>query len=509
MNPSRRPDPRRGRRKPSPAPADPATFSRFLDEAAAHAAAGRLDAAAQLYQRLEREDPKDIRATYSLAVLDIRRGRLERARSRLEAVVERRPDLVAAQHNLGALRQQLGDWDGAAQAYERALSLRPEAPETRTGLAVVLAALGRGQAAIAHHRVLAKFPAARWAALTRIALIDPAAVSDEELADMRAAAGDAAVEVGARTGLLFALGDVLEARGDEEAAFKAYAEGNQLKAASLTGAASPAEVARANAAAARYVRDLVTPAFLSARAACGSRSAAPIFVVGFPRSGSTLVEQILGSHPQVQGLGETGVLPELAGRGYPTTAAGLHELAETYLRAVRARGWDGRSRFVDKTLENYLHVGLIHVLFPRAVILHAVRDPMDTGYACFRQLFTHGNETLYDLSQIGAEYVRYRELMAHWAAVLPGRVAEANYEALVADPQAHIPALVTQAAGLRWDTACLSFHERKGAVATASASQVRRPIYKSSVERWRPHAHRLAPLITALGPYGPGGGAAG
>jgi len=503
MKSSRRPGPSRGRRKPSPGSADPAALSRALDEAAAHAAAGRLEAAAQVYRRLEREAPRDVRAAYSLAVIDIRQGRLDRARRRLEGVVAQAPELAAAHHNLGAVRQGLGDWAGAAEAYGRALALRPEAAETRAGLAMALAALGRGEAAIAHHRVLAADRAARWAALTRIALIDPAAVTDDELAAMRQAAGDGDLDRDQRIGLAFALGDVLEARGRSPEAFEAYAAGNRLKHAALAETAPPAAVARANAAASRYVRELVTPRFLADHAGQGADSAAPIFIVGFPRSGSTLIEQILASHPAVQGLGETGVLPELVAHGYPGTRAGLRDLARRYLAALRERGWDGSSRFVDKTLENYLHVGLIGVLFPRAAILHAVRDPADTGFACYRQLFVQGNETLYDLAEIGAEYVRYRELMDHWRAVLPGRVTDVGYEALVADPPAQIRALVTQAAGLPWDPATLRFHERDGGVATASASQVRRPIYPGSVQRWRRHAERLGPLIAALGAYAP------
>jgi tetratricopeptide (TPR) repeat protein len=502
--PSRRPGPRAGRRKPSPARADPAAFSRGLDEAAEHFRAGRLDAAARLYGRLEHQAPDDVRPAYSLAVIDIRQGRLDRARGRLETVVALDPGLTAAQHNLGAVRQQLGDWGGAAEAYERALALNPEAAETRAGLAAALTALGQGEAAIGHQRVLAQLPAMRWAALTRVALIDPAAITDGELAEMQDAARDHRVDATARTGLLFALGDVLEARGEPTRAFAAYAEGNRLKHAALAGAASPAGVAQANAAAARYVRQLVDGDFLAERAGQGVRSAAPIFIVGFPRSGSTLVEQILASHPQVQGLGETGVLPALVARGYPTGRAGMRDLAAAYLAGLRERGWDGASRFVDKTLENYLHVGLIHVLFPRATILHTVRDPVDTGFACYRQLFVRGNETLYDLADIGAEYARYRELMAHWEAVLPGRVTEVGYEALVANPPARIRSLVTEAARLPWDAATLAFHERAGGVGTASASQVRKPIYSASVQRWRRHAQALQPLIAALGPYGPG-----
>lgn len=499
MTSSPRPGSRRGRRAPSPGSADPAAFLRGLDEAAAHFNAGRLDAAAQVYRRLDRQAPGDVRSNYSLAVIDIRQGRFQRARQRLEAVTSRAPDLAAAQHNLGAVCQRLGAWREAADAYGRAVELQPDAPESRAGLAAALAALGQGAQAIAQHRILAREPDQRWAALTRIALIDVSAVTDDELAEMQRAAVGKDAEAETQIGLFFALGEALEQRGRDDEAFAAYAAGNRLKRERLGAAALAA--AGANAVAARHIRQQVTPAFLASHAAAGHRSDAPIFIVGMPRSGSTLIEQMLASHPDVQGLGETGVLPSLAARGYPPTAAGLRELADRYLAAMRARGWDGASRFIDKTLENYLHVGLIQLIFPRSTILHAVRDAMDLGFACYRQLFVSGNETLYDLAEIGAEYGRYRGLMDHWAAVLPGRVADVAYEDLVADPQTAIRGLVTEAAGLTWNPACLDFHVRDGAVQTASASQVRRPIYATSVQRWRRHAAGLAPLAAALGSY--------
>ncbi|MFI4964625.1 MAG: sulfotransferase [Caulobacterales bacterium] len=497
MTSSQRPVSRRGRRRTSPGAADPVAFSRRLSEAAAHFTAGRLDAAAQVYRGLEREAPADVRAAYSLAVIDIRQGRLDRARSRLEAVVAREPGLAAAHHNLGAVRQRLGAWQEAADAYGRALDLRPEAAESRAGLAVALTALGHGEEAIAHNRLLAHDPAQRWAALTRIALIDAAAIDDEELADMQRAAADEGTDADLRTGLLFALGEVLGQRGRREAAFDASAAGNRRKRAALDVAAAAA----ANADAVQRVRKLIDARRIADLAGQGSRSTAPIFIVGMPRCGSTLVEQVLASHPDVQGLGETGVLPALTSHGYPQMAAGRRDLAARYLAAMRGRGWDGASRFVDKTLENYLHVGLIQLLFPRATILHVVRDPVDTCFACYRQLFTSGNETLYGLADIAAEYARYRELMAYWREILPGRVAEVSYEALVADPEARIRVLVTETAGLAWDPATLRSHERAGAVQTASASQVRRPIHRNSVQRWRPYAERLQPLIAALGAY--------
>ncbi|THD80704.1 MAG: sulfotransferase family protein [Phenylobacterium sp.] len=481
---------------------DAALVSRSLDEAAAAFAAGRLEAAARAYRKAERLAPDDLRAVYSLAVIDLRTGRADQARRRLEAVVAREPGHMAAQHNLAVVRQQLGDWPGAARAYARALALRPEAAETRQALATALTILGQPAEAIGHHRVLAAAPATRWAALTRIALIDPAAIDDTELADMARAVDAAAIDGETRIALSFALGEALERRGRDAEAFAAFAAGNRAKQAALQAVSPPTEVAAAHAAAVAHVKALFTPAFLAANAGKGSRSAAPIFVVGFPRSGSTLIEQILASHPEVQGLGETAILPGLLAGRYPpgprVPAAKLRDLAERYLAAAKDRGWNAAPRFIDKTLENYLHVGLIQLIFPRAVILHSVRDPMDTGLSCYRQLFASGNETLYDLAGIGAEYRRYREVMDHWRAVLPGRVVEVDHEALVADPEAAIPALVA-AAGLPWDPATLRFFERDGAVATASASQVRRPIFQGSVQRWRRYEAELAPLKAALG----------
>ena len=142
-------------------------------------------------------------------------------------------------------------------------------------------------------------------------------------------------------------------------------------------------------------------------------------------------------------------------------------------------------------------------MFPNAVILHAVRDPLDTCLSCWRQLFAQGAETLYDLAEIGAEYVAYRQTMDHWRAVLPGRVIDVDHEALVADPEPQIRWLVTEAAGLTWNDACLSFHTAGEAARTASSVQVRQPIFRTSLQRWRRYEARLGPLIEALGPYAP------
>jgi LPS sulfotransferase NodH len=371
---------------------------------------------------------------------------------------------------------------------------------------LALAILGRTDEALDHHRALTAAPLTRLRALARIAFLRPSAITAEELAEMRRAAEDGAIEPDLRTALFFAAGAVLEQAGDADAAFDAYAAGAALKCAILDWAGARTAAAAANEASVETLIRIFTPAVAAAPRPAGSMSPAPIFVVGMPRSGSTLIEQILAAHPEVQALGEIARLGEfLADDELAALRHGpkVKAIAEAYLDAARSLGWSGRGRFVDKTLENYLHVGAIARLFPRATILHSVRDPMDTCVSCFRQLFAAGNETLYDLADIGAEHRRYRRLIAHWRAVLPGRMIDVRYEALVADPDAGIRALVTEAAGLAWNDACLRFHARDRPVATASATQVRQPIHPYSVERWRRHADRLGPLIQALGEYGP------
>ena len=489
------------RRRPSP-PRDPAGAAAFLELGAGHATAGRLADAAAAYRRAEAADPDDFRAPMSLATIELELGRPARALPWLRRAAALKPGLFDAHHNRGAVAQGLELWEEAAGAYEQALALRPGAVATRQSLAIVLSILGRVDAAAAQHRRLAADPGTAGWALTRLGLLQPAGVTDAELEAMRAAAADPRTDAETRTGLQFALGEVLESRRDDAAAFAAFAAGNRLKREALAAAGIDAARLRdAHAAAARAVVARFTAERLERHRGEGLASAAPIFIVGMPRSGSTLIAQILGSHPEVAALGETAVLPRLLETGFADGKAQSRALARRYLEAMRQRGWRGAGRFVDKTLENFLHVGAIALMFPNAVILHGRRDAMDTCFSCWRQLFARGAETLYDFSEIGAEYRIYREVIDHWRAVLPGRMIDVDHEALVAAPAKAIRWLVTEACGLGWSDACLDFHKREGAVRTASSAQVRQPIFRTSVGRWRRHAARLEPLRRALGRY--------
>jgi tetratricopeptide (TPR) repeat protein len=481
----------------------------LLETAAACYAQGRLSDAADLYQRVASADPKDLRPVYSLALIDIRCGRLENARQRLKTVADQDPDFYPAQQNLGAVCQNLNSWQEAADAYARALRLNPGAVETHFSLARALTVLGRVRESSACYRALADNPSVRLRALTRLTALDPALITAEDLSVLQHAADDPTTPSAARIEACFALGMGLEQRGADQAAFAAFESGNRLKHDSLMAApqlaARPDAVERAHDLAVRFVIDRFDAAFLQRSMRGGSASAAPIFVIGMPRSGSSLIEQMLSSHPGVQSMGENAALSAVVDRALSEVQGTNHwaQLAEAYLGSMRQSGWRNAARFVDKTLENHLRVGMIHLLFPKSVILDSTRDPVDTCLSCYRQLFTQDNETLYDLEQIGRAYVRYRRVMEHWDRVLPDRVIRVEHEKLVTDPERQIRWLVTEACKLDWDPQCLRFYAAGGPVRTASAAQVRRPLFATSIGRWVRFASELQPLLKALGPYAP------
>jgi Sulfotransferase family/Tetratricopeptide repeat len=481
----------------------------LLDAAAACYAQGRFEDAADLYRQAAAADPKDLRPVYSLALIDIRCGRLETARQRLRAVAAQDPNLYPAQQNLGAVCQNLNLWQEAANAYRRALSLNPTAVETHFSLARALAVLGRVGESSACYRSLAANPSVRLRALTRLAVLDPATINEQDLSALQRAADDPATPAAMHIEACFALGSGWEQRGADQAAFAAFAAGNRLKYGALMAsadlAARPDAAERAHDLAARFVIDRFDEAFLQRSSRRGSTAAGPIFVIGMPRSGSSLIEQILSSHRHVQSMGESAALSAAVDQHFTGPERQTHwgDVAEAYLGSMRQRGWKGADRFVDKTLENHLRVGMIHLMFPKSVILDSTRDPVDTCLSCYRQLFTEGNETLYDLGQIGRAYIRYRRVMEHWERVLPGRVIRVEHEKLVADPEGQIRWLVSDACKLDWDPACLRFYETAGSVRTASAAQVRLPVFSTSIGRWARFANELEPLLKALGPYAP------
>jgi tetratricopeptide (TPR) repeat protein len=503
-------------------PLPPDQLALVLREAAEHRVARRDDRAIALYSHVERHNPETVDAPYFLALIDLARGRPAEALPRLEALSLRLPDEVNIWSALVYARTELAQWTGVLDALDEVERLAPD--QSQIERAPVLEVLGRLEEAVAFYRRRSALPAERLSALAGLADLRPDAISASEKAEITEAARSADTDLEIRTRLYFSLGEIEERLGDTDAAFAAFAAGNRLRRQVLTGQSprpellpieppvrmlDPSQAAELTRSRVAFRKAVFTPAFMAEYAGQGHHIAAPIFIVGMPRSGSTLLEQILSSHRRVQGLGETPALHEVVQGQYPldlfapNPPGHFRALAEAYFKAMHARGWGGAPRFVDKALNNYMDIGLIHLMMPRAVILHSARDSVDTCLACYRKLFQTGNETTYDLADIGREYVRYREMMDHWAAVLPGRVIDVSHESLVADPDRQIRWLITEACGLAWDPACLRYYETKRPVRTASVAQVRRPIFTTSVERWRRYEKHLGPLFEALGPYAP------
>ncbi len=519
--------PAAGRAKRLP-PLTPVQLQAGLREAAEHRVAFRYDQATSLYAQIETRNPDAVDAPYFLALIDLASGRTLDALNRLEALTRRLPNEIRVWSVLGYTHRELGQWNAALDVYDHVQTLNPAL--AHSDRASVLETLGRMDEATACYRQMAADPEERLAGLANLAKLRPAEITPLEKALIERSAKSAGVDVETRLRLFFILGELDEQLGDINAAFDAFDAGNRLKRQTLTGelpasvqqrigppirALHPDRAAEEHRAGIAFRKAVITPEFIAAHEGRGHHLAAPIFVVGMPRSGSTLLEQILSSHRRVQGLGETSALAESMRGQYPFDMFApdppdhFRRMADAYFKAMHARGWASAPRFVDKMLRNYLDIGLIHLMLPKAVILHSVRDPVDTCLGSFRQTFETGNEAAYDLGDIGREYVRYREMMDYWTAVLPGRVVDVNHEALVADPEGQIRWLITEACGLDWDPACLRFHETRRPVRTASVAQVRQPIFTTGVQRWRRYEPHLKPLFDALGPYAPGADLAG
>ena len=369
----------------------------------------------------------------------------------------------------------LGRIDEAVAAWRRAIALQPD----------------RGEAWWS----LANLKAYRFSAKERAAM-------EARLASPGVGAEDRAL-------LAFALGKADEDAGRFAQAFAHYAAGNALERErrGYDADATTALVGRAQA--------LFTPVFFAERAAWGDRAADPIFIVGLPRSGSTLVEQILASHPDIESTAElmdiqamadwAAALPPVQGRaGYPDRIAGLPrdaiaQLGHDYLARTAPRRRLGRARFIDKAPWNWLHTGLIQLILPGAKIVDVRRHPLGCCFSAFKQHFAGGFDFAYDLTDLGRYYADYVDLMAHFDAATPGRVHRVSYEALVADTETEVRRLLGYLE-LPFDAATLSFHENRRPVATPSSEQVRQPIFTDAVAQWRNFEPWLGPLKDALGP---------
>ncbi len=438
-----------------------------------------------------------------------RQGDIVQAAAAYEQALAFRPTHADAWLNLGAAYRRLDRMEAAATCARRVLELRPDDPAALNNLANAMSAQGRlAEAASCYRRALELRPddaEALYNLINQQAANDrsPEAQADFALLSRQASDLDR-FTARDQSALLFALGKALDARGDADGAFESLIRANALHRSALTFDIGAAE--RLAAAIARRF----DPSLFARLEGAGSPSERPVFIVGMPRSGTTLVEQIVSAHPSVHGAGEIGLLPALVSRmrsprgtGFPAIAPELsgeavQGLAQAYLGPLESLGQD-KARVTDKTIGNIDLLGLIHLCLPNARIIHCRRDPRDVCVSCFSTRFSGGHDYAYDLHELGRYWRLYDGLMDHWRRVLPpGRILELDYETLVEDLEPSARRLIAHL-GLAWDDACLRFYESERTVATASFAQVRQPIYKESIGRWRRYEARLGPLLEALG----------
>ena len=469
---------------------------------------GRYDEAANLLERCLELSPSFHEARRAYAQV------LQRQERPLEALAEAQRLMAIDAQNpnhgmlLASIHARLGDQAAAIALYEDLLARYPRQPKGWMSYGHALKTVGRrADAVAAYQRALMQAPQLGevWWSLANLKTHRFAAA---DIAAMRAQLARAELGEDDRLHLEFALAKALEDGGDFAAAFAAYARGAALRHAQLRHVPDDisSQVAR--------TRALFTADFLAARRGGGCPARDPIFIVGLPRSGSTLVEQILASHSQIEGTMELPDMlaivqrldrgPEPRDRGAsPDAVAGLSAgelaaLGEDYLARTRAHRRTDRPLFIDKLPNNWLHVGLIRLILPNATIIDARRHPLGCCLSGFKQHFARGQAFSYDLTSIGRYYRDYVALMAHFDTVAPGKVHRVIYERMVADTEGEVRALLDHV-GLPFEDACLRFWTNDRAVRTASSEQVRQPIFDDAVEHWRNFEPWLDPLKAALG----------
>jgi len=469
---------------------------------------GHGDAEALLARCLELDPGFDgARFAYANALFDQQKA--AEAIAQVEALLQKDPAHPAYRNLLAACLALVGDYAQVNGIYEALLARYPNQPRLWLNAAHALRTVGRRDEAIAAYRRCIALAPDLGDAYWGLANLKVAVLTDAETAAMAVQLDRADLPAEDRLHLNFALGKALEDRGDYAEAFAHYADGAAIRRASI------AYDADETTGLVRKSKALFTPAFFAERAGFGSVSAAPIFVLGLPRSGSTLIEQILASHSMVEGtmeLPDIGFIAKRLGWGptdgadapYPAglaelDAATVRGIGDGYIATTAIQRQLDRPHFVDKMPNNFLHVGLIQLILPGARIIDARRHPLAACFSAFKQHFAQGQAFSYELTELGRYYADYVEVMAHFDAVRPGRIHRVIYEDMVEDTQAEVRRLLDYC-GLPFEAGCLKFYDNDRAVRTVSSEQVRRPIFRDGLEQWRRFEPWLGPLRSALGP---------
>lgn len=454
------------------------------------------------YKRALALNPRQAETHFSLGIALAAQGRIDDAIASYREALLLRSDYAEAHNNLGNLLANRGNTDEAIGHLQKALAGNPHNAETLNNLGCAFRDLGRFEEAMAlYDRAIALRPASAEVHYNR-SEIKTYGPGDTDLAVLKTLAGSNDMPSGKAPYIHFALAKALEDSGDYDGAFEQLRRGNDLRRDQIHYDESVDEEMF------RRTTSVFNRSRFDRHKDCGDPSNAPIFVLGMPRSGSTLIEQILASHPQVHGAGELEDLAACLPPGFPESVAqldgeALRRIGQSYLARL-PRLPDGKVRIVDKLPHNFLRIGLIRMILPNARIIHTLRDPIDTCVSCYSKLFTNGQHFTYDLAELGRYYRRYCRLMTHWQSVIPAdAILNVTYENVVDDLEGQARRLIRYC-GLPWDDRCLSFYKTSRIVKTASAISVRKPVFRSSLQRWRKYGAGIQALLDELGDLIPG-----
>ena len=514
-----------------------------LDEATRLFTQGKFRESETIAKELVRQNPRDVNAALLLARLAMMANCYEDAKAILEKITETAPRFIAVWHDLSTVLKELHQYDeavtvleralqidpdnplshyyhGAAlamaarpeqavTAYQRAVELDPALPGAHIGLGHVLKTVGDQEGGIAAYRRAIELRPDFGETYYSLANLKTFKFADSDVETMTGKLANESLPVDCRVHFAFSLGKAFEDRKDYDQAFEHYALANQLHRDTI--AYDPVQTSVAHG----RMRETFSSEFFAERGeAWGCADPDPIFIVGLPRSGSTLLEQILASHSQVDGTSELPDISMIAqsltqprtGQVFPQclvdhSAESLKALGERYLQQTRGHR-AGAPFFTDKMPNNFAYVGFIKTILPNAKIIDARRHPMDSCFGCFKQHFAKGQTFTYDLFELGEFYLEYEQLMTHWDDVLPGEVLRVQYEEVVDDLEVQVRRIL-EFCGLPFEDQCVNFHETKRAVRTASSEQVRQPIYKGSVQTWKRFGSHLDGLRDILAPVLP------
>ena len=470
-----------------------------------------LDDAELLLENALRLAPDCHAARYEYAVVLVKRHKHVLAREQMEKLLRIDPDNRIYRATYATVCTGFGDYERAVPLYRELLREMPEDPELHLSIGHALKTQGKTAEAIAAYRAAAQVKADCGDAFWSLANLKTYRFTEDELTRMRAAEAAPTTRRIDRYHLCFAIGKALEDRAQYAEAFAYYERGNALK---KTECRYQPGITERNT---RLQKAVCTAEFFAARSGFGCTSAAPIFIVGLPRSGSTLIEQILATHSRVEGTMELADIPrmvqDLEGRTehqgeprYPAVLADLtaedcRRLGDKYLADTRVyRG--AKATFIDKMPNNFRHLGLIHLILPQAKIIDARREAMACCFSNFKQLYASGQQFTYSLQDLGRYYRSYIELMAHWESVLPGKILRVEYADVVTDLESSVRRILAFC-GLDFEPRCIEFHRTERQVHSASSEQVRQPVYREGLEQWRHFEPWLGPLKAALGDLGP------